>query len=213
MSGTSRSKVWAVVGASLVAVGLLVRLAIAFEGSRTSTMPTASPSPTGDGAMAVKPGDYHPPRYICEHLDFKEFADVFQLQGAHDGYNTGLEPEVVSGSTCKQSMARGGTDPVKVTVNCSAWRDVDKAIEGFGGVAALYGPPETVTGLGDQAFRYRAPKSPTFGMKVRDRNLGCEVEAEPAAPLTDTEIDGSFAAMTQLLRTLIPKLSPLKAQP
>ncbi|MFE6840716.1 hypothetical protein ACFVFI_38600 [Streptomyces sp. NPDC057705] len=201
------------IGASLVAVGLLIRLAIAFQGSHSSSMPTASPPPTDSGATTVKPGDYPPPRYLCQHLDFKEFADLFQLQGAHDGYNTGLEPEVVSGSTCKQSMSRSGTDLVKVTVHCSAWRDTDKAIDGFGGVAALYGPPETVTGLGDQAFRYRAPKSPTIGLKVRAGNLGCEVEAEPTAPLTDAETDGSFTAMAQLLQTLIPKLGPLKALP
>ncbi|MCX4539095.1 hypothetical protein [Streptomyces sp. NBC_01565] len=213
MSGTSRSKVWAVIGASLVAVGLLIRLAIASGGFHSSTIPTASPPPTDGGAGSVKPGDYPPPRYICEHLDFKEFANVFRLQGVRDGYNTGLEPELVSGSTCEQSMSRGGTDLVKVTVHCSAWRDVDAAIKGFPGLEAFYGPPETVTGLGDQAFRYRVPKSPSVGMKARAGNLGCEIEADPAAPLTDAEIDGSFTAMNQLLQTLIPKLGPLKAQP
>ncbi|MDX3538998.1 hypothetical protein PV721_32640 [Streptomyces sp. MB09-01] len=211
MSGKSRSKVWAVIGGSLVVVGLLIRLAIAFGGSHQSTTTTVSPPPTDDGAMTVKPGDYSPPRYICEHLDFKEFASVFQLQGVRDGYNTGLEPEVVSGSMCKQPMSRGGTNLVNVTVHCSAWRDVDKAIDEFGGLEALDGSPEAVTGLGDQAFRYRAPNGPTVGMKVRAGNLGCEVEAEPGAPLTDAEIDGSFTAMTQLLQTLIPKLGPVKA--
>ncbi|MFB7178852.1 hypothetical protein ACFCYI_14240 [Streptomyces sp. NPDC056257] len=209
----SRSKVWALIGASLVAVGLLVRLAIAFEGSRSSTVPAGSPPPTDDGAMTVKPGDYPPPKHICEHLDFKEFAKVFQLQGPRDGYNTGLEPELVSGSMCKQPMSRGGSDPVKVTVHCSAWRDVDKATEEFGGLEAFYGPPETVTGLGDQAFRYRAPKSPTVGLKVRAGNLGCGVEAEATTPLTAAETDGSFTAMAQLLQTLVPKLGPLKALP
>ncbi|MEU9303299.1 hypothetical protein [Streptomyces sp. NPDC048269] len=214
MSGTSRSKVWALIGASLVAVGLLIRLAIASGGSHSSTIPTGSPPPPHGGMMTVKPGDYPPPRYICEHLDFKEFASVFQLQGARDGYNTGMEPELVSGSMCDQSMSRGGTDLVKVTVLCSAWRDVDKAIEGFeGSLEALYGHPETVTGLGDKAFRYHASNSPTIGMKARAGNLDCDVEAKPTTPLTDTEISDSFTAMTQLLQTLIPKLGPLKAQP
>ncbi|MFD6973982.1 hypothetical protein [Streptomyces sp. NPDC059949] len=214
MSDTSRSKVWALIGASLVAVGLLIRLAIASGGSHSSSIPTGSPPSPDNSVTTVKPGDYPPPGYICEHLDFKEFADVFQLQGARDGYNTGLEPERVSGSMCEQSMSRGGTDPVKVTVHCSAWTDVDTAIKEFDlNMKVLYEARETATGLGDQAFRYRNANSPTIGMKVRAGNLECQVEAKPSAPLTNAEIDNSFTRMTRLLQTLIPKLGPLKAQP
>ncbi|WP_157879824.1 hypothetical protein [Streptomyces yangpuensis] len=209
MAGTSRNKVWAVIGASFVAVGLLIRLAIAMGGSHASPTPIASrPSEGGGGAVTVNPGDHPPPRSLCEHLDFQEFAGVFQLQGVRDGYNTGLEPEVVSGSMCEQSMSRGGTGTVEVTVLCSAWQDIAKAIERFElGRAAPYGPPEAVSGLGDQAYRYRGSNHPTLGMKARVRNLDCKVEAEPEPPLTDAEVDGSFAAMQQLLQTLIPKLA------
>ncbi|MGW2275156.1 hypothetical protein [Streptomyces yangpuensis] len=210
MADTSRNRIWAVIGASFVAVGLLIRLAIAMGGSHSSPVPIASPPSPDDSAVTVAPGDYPPPRSLCAHVDFQEFAGVFQLQGARDGYNTGLEPEVVSGSMCEQSMSRGGTGSgvVEVTVLCSAWRDVAKAIDGFElGRAAPYGPPEAVSGLGDEAYRYRNSNSPTVGMTVRARNLDCKVEAEPKPPLTDAEVDGTFTAMQQLLQTLLPKLA------
>ncbi|MFJ6785195.1 hypothetical protein [Streptomyces yangpuensis] len=210
MADTSRNKIWAVIGASFVAVGLLIRLAIAMGGSHSSPVPIASPPSPDDSAVTVAPGDYPPPRSLCAHVDFQEFAGVFQLQGARDGYNTGLEPEVVSGSMCEQSMSRGGTGAgvVEVTVLCSAWRDVAKAIDGFElGRAAPYGPQEAVSGLGDEAYRYRNSNSPTVGMTVRARNLDCTVEAKPKSPLTDAEVDGTFTAMQQLLQILIPKLA------
>ncbi|MFG2342007.1 hypothetical protein [Streptomyces yangpuensis] len=211
MADTSRNKIWAVIGASFVAVGLLIRLAIAMGGSHASPAPIASPPSPDDSAVTVKPGDYPPPRSLCAHVDFQEFAEVFQLQGARDGYNTGLEPEVVSGSMCEQSMSRGGTGAgtVEVTVLCSAWRDVAKAVDGFelGRSSSLYGPPEAVSGLGDQAYRYRGSNHPTVGMKALARNLDCKIEAEPKPPLTDAEVDGTFTAMQQLLQTLIPKLA------
>ncbi|MCX5583987.1 hypothetical protein [Streptomyces erythrochromogenes] len=177
-------------------------------------MPNGSlPSPDAT-VTAVKPGHYPPPNYICEQLDFKEFSDVFQLQGARDGYNTGLEPERVSGSMCEQSISRGGTDLVKVSFHCSAGRDADTAIKEFDlNMKVLYEARETATGPGGQAFRYRNADSPTIGLKVRAGNLECQVEAEPSALLTEAEIDNSFTRMTRLLQTLIPKLGPLEAQP
>ncbi|WP_331732942.1 hypothetical protein OG592_42755 (plasmid) [Streptomyces avidinii] len=210
MADTSRNKIWAVIGASFVAVGLLIRLVIAMGDSHSSPVPIASRPSPDDSAMTLNPGDHPPPRSLCAHVDFQEFTGVFQLQGARDGYNTGLEPEVVSGSMCEQSMSRGGTGAgvVGVTVLCSAWRNEAKAIDGFElGRAAPYGPPEAVSGLGDEAYRYRGSNHPTVGMKVRARNLDCKVEAEPKPPLTDAEADGTFTAMQQLLQTLIPKLA------
>ncbi len=198
------------VGASFVAVGLLIRLAMAWGVSHSPPAPTGSrPSPSPEaGAVALRPGDYLPPRNLCERVDFAEFAELFHPQGVRDGYDTGLEPELVSGSMCEQSMARGGTGVVEVTVLCSAYRDVDKAVETFEvGLRAPYGPVETVAGLGEQALRYRASNGAGIGMTVLVRNLYCRVDATPAPPLTDAEVDGSFTAMRQLLQTLLPKLA------
>lgn len=206
MSGTNRSKIGAVIGASLVTVGLLIRLAMGWGGTDPSLSPAGS-MPLPDASVVTDaPGTYPPPRGLCEKVDFTEFAQMFQPQGVRDGYNTGLEPEV-SGSMCKQSMSRTGTGVVEVTVRCSAYRDLGKAIEVFDLLKASYGPPDEVSGLGDQAYRYRASKSPTVAMKVRDDNLDCQVEAEPSPPLNDAEAESSFTAMQQLLRTLIPKLA------
>ncbi|MFE7093339.1 hypothetical protein [Streptomyces erythrochromogenes] len=207
MSGTNRSRIWAVIGTSLVAIGLLIRLATTWGGDDALPSPSGSMPLPDASAVTAAPGTYPPPRSLCEKVDFTEFAQVFKPQGASDGYNTGLEPEVVSGSMCKQSMSRTGTGVVKVSVLCSAYRDPGKAVEAFDSLRGFYGPPEAVSGLGDEAYRYRASKSPTVAMKVRDDNLDCQVEAEPNPPLDDSETESSFTAMHQLLATLIPKLA------
>ncbi|MEV5675331.1 hypothetical protein [Streptomyces sp. NPDC052179] len=175
----------------------------------------SAPSPSPE--RTTGPGTYAPPDRLCDLVDFSELATaVAPFASAAQGRETGGDPSVSSGSECKQSLSNGTTVHARAVAQCSAWKDIGKAIgmhrHGKETAEVADSSLTDVKGLGNQAYRYVSsedgPWKADLRLVVRDSNLDCEFHTQSGHPMDAQDLDITFAAMEATAKNLLPKLRP-----
>ncbi|MFJ4617947.1 hypothetical protein [Streptomyces sp. NPDC088812] len=177
----------------------------------------AGGTPTAAAEPANGPGDYRPPTDLCPKLDFGPLtAAVAPADGSPKGQRTGADPAEGSGAACLQGFGTTGTGANgRSVVYCTAWKDVATAIKQYEYVLSSASKQAQdsvaqVSGLGGGAFRYESAEEAAFPsdlrLVVRDSNLGCEVQVQSLTLLTGQQVTAAWPAMTETVRTLLPKL-------